>query len=363
MGDQKTIEVLHAHKVRMDFACDRKCILEFAAKYNAHLIPDLVACGAQVNVNDNGPIFEAARSNNVEAARHLLAAGANLKARTQLHNLQLTPLHVAGNNGSYEVAEFFIEEGAEVDATDPQGNTPLHWCTMNRKRNIANLLLKYGADIMKKDNKGKSVIEFLSHDFEYLDAAHFIKNGAPYPASKWHQDLVSKGLESGLSFNSAAYKKFVPAVVKGDTASALAAINEASDNQLNAVTYSADEYTFLHWATIRNNLLVVQELLNRRASQSSPIRSVALAIPVICRVIQHPVNIDVQDCNGRTSLMWAARLGLKPIYDALKQAGANEKMQDKQGNNAFMHAAQMGHVGLALESKAPTSLAYSLQDK
>lgn len=363
VGDQKTVELLHAHKVRMDFACDRKCILEFAAQYSAHLIPFLVACGAQVNVNDNGPIFEAARRNNVEAARHLLAAGADLKARTQFHDLQLTPLHVAGNNGSYEVAQFFLEEGAEVDATDPDGNTPLHWCTMNRKSNIARLLLKHGADITKKDTKGKSVIDFLSHDFEYLDAAHFIKNGAPYPQSQWHQDLVSKGLESGLIFNSPAYRKFVPAIVKGDTQTALAAIDEASGNELNAVTYTMNRYTFLHWATIRNNLPVVAELLNRRTSQSSSIRSAALAIPLLSRAIQHPVDIDAQDSTGRTALMWAARLGLKPIYDALMQAGANEKMQDEHGNNAFSHAAQGGHMELALESKAPVSLIQSLGNK
>lgn len=363
IGDQKAVEVLHAHKVRLDFACDRKCILEFAAKYNAHLIPYLVACGAQVNVNDNGPIFEATISNNVEAARHLLAAGADLKARRQSHNLQLTPLHVAGNNGSYEVAEFFLKEGAPIDATDPEGNTPLHWCTMNRKNTIARLLLKHGADITKKDNKGKSVIDFLSHDCEYLDAAHYIKKGAPYPQSQWHQDLVSRGLESSLTFNSATYKKFVPAIVTGDTQSALAAIDEASGDELNKVTCTMDGYTFLHWATVRNNLPVVTELLNRRTSQSSAIRTIGLAIPLISHAIQQPVLLDAQDDEGRTPLIWAACLGLKPIYDALKQAGADEKIQDKQGENAFSHAAQGGHMKLALESKAPISLIQSLDRK
>lgn len=363
VGDQKAVEILHAHKVHMDFACDRKCILEFAAKHNAQLIPLLIACGAYVAANNNGPIFEAARRNNVEAARHLLEAGADLNARTQFQNLQLTPLHVAGNNGSYEVAQLFLEEGAEVDAVDPDGNTPLHWCIMNGKSNIARLLLKHGADITKKDTKGKSIIDFLSHDFEYLDAAHFIKNGAPYPESKWHQDLVYKGLESSLTFNSAAYKKFVPAIITSDTKTALAAIDEASGNELNAVTYTMDKYTFLHWATIRNNLAVVKELLNRRTNQSSLIRGAALAIPLISRAMQHPVNIDAQDNEGRTPLMWAARLGLKPIYDTLKQAGADEKIQDTQGNNAFSYAAQGGHMGLALESKAPISFRQSLQDK
>lgn len=363
LGDLKAVEVLHAHKVRMDFACDRKCILEFAAKYSAHLIPFLVACGAQVNVNDNGPIFEAARCNNVEAARHLLAAGANLRARLQFHNLQLTPLHVAGNNGSYEVAQLFLEEGAEVDATDPDGNTPLHWCIMNRKSTIASLLLKHGADITKKDTKGKSVIDFLSHNFEYLDAAQFIKNGAPYPESQWHQDLISEGLESGLTFNSPAYRKFVPAIVKGDTQTALAAIDEASGNELNAVTYTMDKYTFLHWATIRNNLPVINELLNRRSNQISAARNFALAIPLISRAIQHPVNIDSQDAQGRTPLMWAARLGLKQIFDTLKQAGANEMIKDADGKNAFLHAAQAGHMELALNSYTISLIPKSRENK
>ena len=351
-SDQSLVELLHAHKVRMDFMSDRKCILEHAAEHAPALIPFLIACGANVHANNESALFAAARLNSVVGATHLLAAGANVNAeRTNPDLAGLTPLHVAGNNGKYEVAQFFLENGAEVDAPDSKGSTPLHWCTLNGNSHIASLLLKHGADVTKRDFESTSVIEYIPYKFLGSNALELIKNGAPYPASVEHQKLINEHLISSLNFNSAAYKKFVPALVEGDTQTALAAINEASGNELNQVTYTMDKYTFLHWAVIRNNLPVVTELINRRASHNSTLRAAALALPLISRAIQHPVQINAQDRRGWTPLMWAARLGLKPIYDALKSAGADENLKDSKGNNAFMLAALGGHMGLALESK------------
>lgn len=363
-GDQSVIELLHAYKVRMDFMCDRKCILEHATEHAPALIPFLVACGANVHAQNEAALFAAARQNTTDALEHLLVAGAKVNARlTHPDLIGLTPLHVAGNNGKYEAAKFLLENGAEVDATDSQGCTPLHWCTMNANSHIASLLLEYGADITKRDTKGNSVIEFLTFKFQSLDAFNFIKKGAPYPQSKEDQDLIFEGMQHSISFTSAAYKKFVPAIITGDTPTALTTINEAVGNELNDVSYTMDKYTFLHWATIRNNLAVVNELLNRRMSESSLLRTAAIGIPLISRAVQHPVQIDAQDSHGRTPLMWAARLGLKPIYDVLKSAGADENIRDRKGNNAFMLAALGGHMGLALGSKPSLGLQHSIQDK
>lgn len=365
-GDQSLVELLHAYKARMDFMSDHKCILEHAVEHAPHLIPFLVACGAQVDACNNAALFAAAHQDTIDAAQHLLAAGANINVRTSptlFDNLHLTPLHVAGNHGKYNVAKFFLENGAEVDATDPDGKTPLHWCTMNAKSHIAPLLIEHGADITKADNKGNTVIEHLLFDWQSLNAFNFIKHGAPYPRLPEHQKLVQEGWDRSLSFSSAAYKKFVPAIVTGDTQTAIAAINEATGNELNGTSYTADEYTFLHWAVIRNNMPVVTELLNRRTSQSSTLRSAAIALPLISRAVQHPVNVNAQDSQSRTPLMWAARLGYKQSYDALLQAGADANLTDKNGKTAFFHAAQGGHMGIALESKPASTLTYAIQDK
>lgn len=362
VGDQKAAELLHAHKVRMDFMCDRKGILEYAVEHGPTLIPFLISCGANVHANNEAALFVAARLNKVDVVPHLLMAGANLSARSR-SELQLTPLHVAGNHGNYEIAKFFLENGAAVDATDPTGKTPLHRCTMNKQSHIAMLLLEHGANIAATDNQGTLVTELLTDNFQSLDALHLIKNGAPYPRSKKHQDLVWEGLERSLSFDSPAYKKFVHAIVEGKTDIALQAINEATGNELNDVTYTTGQYTFLHWATIRNNLTAVNELLNRRTSQSSALRTAALAIPLISHTVQHPVIIDARDSHGHTPLMWAARLGLQPIYHALKQAGADENLRDSKGNNAFMLAALGGHMGMALESKTSGLLTHTCPEK
>ena len=356
-GDQSVVELLHAYKVQMNSMSDCKYILEHAAERAPALIPFLITCGADVHANNEGALFAAARSNSLEAAKHLLAAGAKVNARLTHRDLAgLTPLHVAGNNGKYEVAKFFLKNGAEVDATDSDGLTPLHWCTMNANSHIALLLLESGADVTKKDHEGNSVIELISYKFQTSDAFELIKNGAPYPRSIEDKKFVQEGLNIALLFYSPSFKKFVPAIIAGDIQLALAAIKEASGNELNDAIHSSNGYTFLHWAVIRNNPAVVTELLNRRArhlltvSQGSMFSTAAFALPLISRTIQHPVHIDAQDHRGRTPLMWAARLGLEPIYGALKQAGADENVEDNKGNNALKLSA-LGYTGLLIKRK------------
>jgi len=70
-----------------------------------------------------GTLHEAAATGNIAALASLVETETNLEARNELG---LTPLQVAGQAGQLGAAAFLIDQGASVNARDPDGNTVLH---------------------------------------------------------------------------------------------------------------------------------------------------------------------------------------------------------------------------------------------
>ena len=75
------------------------------------------------------PLVFAAREGDLESARLLLEAGANVDQQTEYG---WTPLLTAVNNRNYLVAQFLIEQGANVNLPNKGGWTPLYLAMDNR---------------------------------------------------------------------------------------------------------------------------------------------------------------------------------------------------------------------------------------
>jgi ankyrin repeat protein len=60
-------------------------------------------------------------------------------------------LHLAAEYGRREIAQIFLEKGAEVDALDNLQRTPLLWAAENCHADVAELLLARGADVNRED--------------------------------------------------------------------------------------------------------------------------------------------------------------------------------------------------------------------
>ena len=93
----------------------------------------------------------AASKNDMEAARWLIANGAEVNAKNEAGS---TPLHWAASGNATEVAELLIAKGAEVNAKDNDGWTLLHRAASGNATEVAELLIAKGAEVNAKDNYG-----------------------------------------------------------------------------------------------------------------------------------------------------------------------------------------------------------------
>ena len=80
------------------------------------------------------PLMLAAREGDVESARLLLAAGANINA---IAGDGKDALALAIFNGNYELATFLIDNKSNVNQADTQGFTPLFWAVDRRNMETA----------------------------------------------------------------------------------------------------------------------------------------------------------------------------------------------------------------------------------
>lgn len=142
----------------------------------------LAACG---NANATGaedmtPLHEASLHGQLEAVKFVIAAGADVNAKSRYN--QETPLQSAAMGGNVEIVQLLLSLGAKIEAHGTYGWTPLHFASFYGKLDVVKLLLAHGAvvDARGRDNDTP------------LDLA----------ASAKHQDILELLVTAGASINS-----------------------------------------------------------------------------------------------------------------------------------------------------------------
>ena len=79
-----------------------------------------------------------------------------------------SPITSAANGGKWEVAEFLLTNGANVDTRGLYGQTPLYHAAFNGDAKMVRLLLSYKADINAKDEDNNTPVMYSYHNVEVL---------------------------------------------------------------------------------------------------------------------------------------------------------------------------------------------------
>ncbi|MDH5744262.1 MAG: ankyrin repeat domain-containing protein [Candidatus Aminicenantes bacterium] len=214
----------------------------------------------------------------------------------------LTPLHLAVQNGSQEIVEFLISQGADINAKDSEGNTPLLTALAFKKTDTAKFLLSKGADVKIKNAQDEPpVILALMHGLN---------------------ELVAPILDSGQDVN----ERF-----RGN-------------------------FTALLMATLTGNKEVIKLLLDRGADINVAAQEGGMTItPMYAAIfLGHTDVVDLflskgvdkefrEKPTGRTLLHIAVFKGVRDIVSLLVNGGYDVNPTDNAGKTPLHYAAQHGH--------------------
>lgn len=142
-----------------DLLRGNSALLDAAKKGNLVRIQRLVA-PENINCRDalgrnSTPLHLAAGYNNYEVAEYLLENGADVNAQDKGG---LIPLHNASSYGHVDIAALLIKHKTKVNATDKWGFTPLHEAASKSRTQLCALLLAHGADPFTKNQEGQTPI-------------------------------------------------------------------------------------------------------------------------------------------------------------------------------------------------------------
>lgn len=129
-----------------------------------------------VDANGYTPLHYAAKRGTGKSIAELLIKN---KANINAQGIDgETPLHCAVELNNAYIVSLLIENGAEKDIKDNEGNRPLDWImrkpTTNRQE-VLEVLLENDADISIKNNKGKTPLQ-LARKIDLAKIIELIKN-------------------------------------------------------------------------------------------------------------------------------------------------------------------------------------------
>lgn len=201
------------------------------------------------------------------------------------------PLGDAAYFMELEIAEFLIEQGADVNGVGVAGQTALHYAAENGDVDMMRLLLSNGADAYIKDDSGETPIHTAARDN--------------------YQDFIDKylALKNPLLSNVGLTRLHI-AAMRGDAAAAEDAIENGGDVDAE----DSAKWTPLHWAAVRGNLDVISVLVKNRA------------------------NLNPRDGKGKTPLMLAAYKGSEKAVDLLLINNAAIEITDEYKMTALQSA-------------------------
>lgn len=174
-----------------------------------------ISRGADINkLNANGEtaIALAAWRGNLAAVKWLLERGARINAAKR----QWSALHYAVFAGHAEVADYLIEQGADIDAQSTNGSSVLMMAVYEGHQQLARKLIEKGADRTPKNEWGDGALDWaMRHN--RLEIARMVSNPDEFniavsqPKEKWGEPTrslrTSKDLENLLNIRETLVKR------------------------------------------------------------------------------------------------------------------------------------------------------------
>ena len=294
---------------------------------------DLVAQGADVNATQPDgatALHWAAYHDDPDTAARLLRAGANANATNELG---ATPLWLACTNGSAAMVGHLLENGADPNGALPKGETPLMTAARTGLVEPIELLLAHGADVNARESaRGQTALMWAVAQRHHEAAQALIDHGADLHArSDAHPRLIYTKSMNGTIFDEGVIETqggFTPllfAARNGDVGSArllLAAganVNDTAPNGASALVIAAHS----NHAAFAGFLLEHGALPNTHGAGYTALHAAVLrgSLPAVETLLAHGADPNMPFTRGtqvrRTSRDWALMtpwVGATPLW-------------------------------------------------
>ena len=314
-----------------------------AAQGHAEMVAMLVEAGADVNARSAIIAWERQRTS--EPRDKWLPPGG------------LTPLLFAAREGRVDAAKALIAAGADVNVVDPDRQSALVIALINGHFDVADLLIEKGADVNMADKVGRTALwaavdyntlpqsnrpapnafddETTSLDVIRNLLAHGARVDAPLTAQMPYRTKLDRGGDGVLG---AGTTPLLRAAKAGDTPVIKLLLEKGANPK----------------ATTRNGvnaLMMAANVAAREEDMTGRSKTQKDAIETITLLLAAGVDINATDTQGRTAAHGAALWGLTDVVRFLHKNGAKLDVEDKRGFTPLDAAMGMAG-GFGFDSKA-----------
>lgn len=314
-------------------------LMRAVAGQHREVVRILVEHEADVHARSRGgftPLLFASQQGDIESARILLAAGADLDeapladvdarrdeiggpcVTSSASALQCfvprengTPLVVATESGHEAFALFLLENGADPNGTDAYGRTALHHAVPEGWAAVDSFFYRPFHDEIRLPNLPNLVEALLSNGAN--PDAQIAKDYSPYSRGPYRYETRAVGTTA-----------FALAAAAADLGIMRSLLDAGADPKLPL----ADGTTPLMLAA------GVGRIQDRRGEQEA-----ANALEAVRLTAALGLDVNAANSVGRTALHGAASVGADPIIQFLAEQGANLEAADRRGLTPYGMAA------------------------
>jgi len=307
-------------------------------------------------------------------------------------------LNIASLLGETRILKQLLEQGADINATDPDGYTALHRAASKGQLKSARILHRNGIDIDRQNRKGETALYLAALNGHESFVSWLLEQGADsrlatrkgstplLAAIRSGNPAIAERLADKPLADKHRHQALVEAIQRRQEALALRLLPHdrlaplkdkqgrsllwmAADKGLNRLAAAlirkypgdidlADKsgYTPLARAVYRGYLNMAGQLIDRKArfdlvtrdGNSLPMLAVLSGKPkMLKKMLALPHNINQRNAHGDTALMLAAAAGNRQMVELLIAAGADLQMRNKNDLTAEQLARQAGHDQVA----------------
>ena len=144
----------------------------------------------------DGDLIRAVMNNNLDEVLEALNNGADASAINMMTGQ--SALIYAANNGNAPITNLLLENGANVNDQDNEGNTPLMIASERGHPETVKLLIESGANMNAQDNYKRTALMKASEEGRLEVVAVLLEKGADVNAKdKWNKTAIFHAIDQG----------------------------------------------------------------------------------------------------------------------------------------------------------------------